>query len=57
MPLNITTIDNPCGLLFGMLEMYLVSDIADAARCAAGRRAYLYQSKINGGLYLFVEQS
>lgn len=57
MPENLQTIEHTYDLPAGTFRMLLVTDTTDAAYYAAGRQAYVYQSKIVPALYLFIPEA
>lgn len=51
-----TTITHTYDLPHGLYRGWLVADEAEAARIAAGREGYLYQSTIIPALYLWIKE-
>lgn len=49
-----TTITSTNELPHGWMTAYQVASEAEAETIRAGRTAYLYHSKINNGLYLYI---
>lgn len=54
MPTNLSEIQHTHDLPAGTFTMWQVDNLTDAAYYAAGRTAYLYQSKIINSMYLFI---